>query len=97
MLAEKKRTYNAQMNSVIRALKLLEILKNYTDSNHKLTQSEVLNLMKELDGCCTEKTLRTDLRNLIAALNPIVEGLTWNLRKTGKRSPGWPSPATRKG
>ena len=45
MLAEKKRTYNAQMNSVIRALKLLEILKNYTDSNHKLTQSEVLNLM----------------------------------------------------
>ena len=72
-MAEKKRTYNAQMNSVIRALKLLEILKNYTDSNHKLTQSEVLNLMKELDGCCTEKTLRTDLRNLIAALNPIVE------------------------
>ncbi len=72
-MKEEKRTYTAQMNSVIRALKLLEILKIYTDSKHKLTQSEVLDLMKALDGYCTEKTLRADLRNLIAAFNPLIE------------------------
>lgn len=72
-MQEEKKSHGAQMNSVIRSLKLLEILKEYTDSEHKLTQNEVLEWMKKMDGHCTEKTLRADLRNLMAALNPVAE------------------------
>lgn len=59
-----------QTNSIIRALTLLEILKCGSDENHKLSQRELLELMKKKDGSCTEKTLRTDLHNLMEILNP---------------------------
>lgn len=72
-LQKEKRSHGVQMNGVIRALKLLEVLRDYTDREHKLTQQEVLKRMQEIDGCCTEKTLRADLRNLMAVLNPVVE------------------------
>ena len=62
-----------QQNSIIRALKLLEILKSGTDSKHKLTQEQLLTMMKKMDGSCTLKTMRTDLRNLMNAINPILD------------------------
>lgn len=62
-----------QLNSIIRALKLLEIIKTGTDKKHKLTQEELLKLMKKMDGSCTLKTIRTDLRNLMEAINPIID------------------------
>ena len=64
---------SSQQNSIIRALKLLEILKSGTDSKHKLTQEQLLSLMKKMDGSCTLKTMRTDLRNLMNAINPILD------------------------
>lgn len=75
-MKEEKRIHGVQMNSVIRAWRLLEILKNNTDSHHKLTQNELLGLMKQMDGQCTEKTLRTDIKNLIAVLNPVTDEYT---------------------
>ena len=59
-----------QTNSIIRAFTLLEILKKESDETHKLSQKQLLALMKKKDGRCTEKTLRTDLRNLMGILNP---------------------------
>lgn len=59
-----------QTNSIIRALTLLDILRRNSDVNHKLSQRELLALMKKKDGTCTEKTLRTDLQNLMEILNP---------------------------
>ena len=59
-----------QTNSIIRAFTLLEILKKESDETHKLSQKQLLALMKKKDGSCTEKTLRTDLRNLMGILNP---------------------------
>lgn len=61
-----------QTNSIIRALTLLDILKRGSDENHKMSQQELLTLMKRKDGKCTEKTLRTDLINLMGILNPPV-------------------------
>ena len=72
-MEKEKRTHGVQMNSIIRAWKLLEILKAHTDADHKLTQTELLGLMKQKEGSCTEKPLRTDLRNLMAVLNPAPE------------------------
>lgn len=63
----------SQQNSIIRALRLLEILKSETDRKHKLTQEQLLIRMKEMDGSCTLKTMRTDLRNLMSAINPILD------------------------
>lgn len=63
----------SQQNSIIRALKLLEILKSGTDRKHKLTQEQLLTMMKKMDGSCTLKTMRTDLRNLMNAINPILD------------------------
>ena len=63
----------SQQNSIIRALKLLEILKSGTDRKHKLTQEQLLAMMKKMDGSCTLKTMRTDLRNLMSAINPILD------------------------
>ena len=40
----------SQQNSIIRALKLLEILKSGTDRKHKLTQEQLLAMMKKMDG-----------------------------------------------
>ena len=54
----------SQTNSIIRAFTLLEILKKGSDAKHKLSQKQLLELIKEKDGSCTEKTLRTDLHNL---------------------------------
>ncbi len=68
-----KKAHSAQVRSVIRALKLLEILKLNTDSQHKLMQRELLELMKKEDGQCTEKTLSRDIRNLMAVLNPVID------------------------
>ena len=62
-----------QQNSIIRALKLLDILKSGTDRKHKLTQEQLLTIMKKMDGSCTLKTMRTDLRNLMNAINPILD------------------------
>jgi len=64
---------SSQQNSIIRALKLLEVLKSGTDRKHKLTQEQLLSMMKKMDGHCTLKTMRTDLRNLMSAINPIVD------------------------
>ena len=64
---------SSQQNSIIRALKLLDILKSGTDRKHKLTQEQLLLLMKKMDGSCTLKTMRTDLRNLMNAINPILD------------------------
>lgn len=60
---------NAQMNSVIRAIRLLEILQNASDNEHTLSQKEILEAMVKVDARCTEKTIRTDLHNLMKALN----------------------------
>lgn len=68
-----KKTHSTQVRSVIRALKLLEVLKVNTDSRHKLTQREVLELMEKEEGQCTEKTLSRDIRNLMAVLNPVID------------------------
>ena len=62
-----------QQNSIVRALTLLEILKSGTDRKNKLTQEQLLKLMKKKDGSCTLKTMRTDLRNLMAVVNPILD------------------------
>ena len=62
-----------QQNSIVRALTLLEILKSGTDRKHKLTQEQLLAMMKKMDGSCTLKTMRTDLRNLMSAINPIID------------------------
>ena len=64
---------SSQQNSIIRALKLLEILKSGTDRKHKLTQEQLLSMMKKMDGSCTLKTMRTDLRNLMSVINPITD------------------------
>ena len=64
---------SSQQNSIIRALKLLEILKSGTDRKHKFTQEQLLAMMKKMDGSCTLKTMRTDLRNLMSAINPIMQ------------------------
>lgn len=61
-----------QTNSIIRAFTLLDILKKETDDKHRLSQKQLLDLMREKDGSCTEKTLRTDLRCLMEILNPPV-------------------------
>lgn len=61
---------NAQTNSTIRALKLLDVLKEKTDSTKPLSQAELLRYLKERDDSCTEKTLRSDLRYLMEHLNP---------------------------
>lgn len=70
-MTEKSRS--PQLNSIIRALKLLEILKLGTDRDNKLTQEQLLKAMKKMDGSCTLKTMRTDLRNLMAAINPVMD------------------------
>ena len=67
---EKRGETMQQTNSIIRAFTLLEILKKESDETHKLSQKQLLALMKKKDGRCTEKTLRTDLRNLMGILNP---------------------------
>ena len=59
-----------QTNSIIRAFTLLEILKKGSDAKHKLSQKQLLELMKEKDGSCTEKTLCTDFHNLTEIVNP---------------------------
>lgn len=64
---------SAQQNSTIRALKLLDVLKSGTDRKHKLTQEQLLTIMKKMDGSCTLKTMRADLRNLMSAINPIID------------------------
>ena len=46
MRTEKKER-SVQMNSIIRAFTLMDILKRRTDESHKLSQSELLKLMKE--------------------------------------------------
>lgn len=68
-----KKDHGIQVRSVIRALKLLEVLKTNTDSRHKLMQREVLELMKREEGQCTEKTLSRDIKNLMAVLNPVID------------------------
>lgn len=64
---------SSQQNSIIRALKLLDVLKSGTDRKNKLTQEQLLSLMKKMDGSCSLKTMRTDLRNLMDAINPILD------------------------
>lgn len=73
MAKEEKKLHGVQMNSIIRAFTVLDVLKQYTDSNHKLSQAELLEAVKEEGGTCTEKTLRSDLNNLMAVLNPSEE------------------------
>lgn len=54
------------MNSIIRALTLLSILYENTDKEHPLTQAELLEKMQEEGlGSATEKTVRSDLNNII--------------------------------
>ena len=65
--------HDIQMNSVVRALTLLDVLKENTDREHKLSQDEILKIMKKKCTACTEKTLRTDLHNLMKILNPLSE------------------------
>lgn len=59
-----------QTNSIIRAFTLLDILRRRSDDTHRLSQRQLLALMQEKDGSCTEKTLRADLRHLMEILNP---------------------------
>ncbi len=68
-----KKPHGIQMNSVVRALTLLDVLKEHTDREHKLPQDAILKIMKEKCSACTEKTLRTDLHNLMKVLNPLAE------------------------
>lgn len=69
----KNKERSAQMNSIIRAFTLMDILKKRTDENHKLSQADLLELMKEKDGSCTEKTLRSDLHKLMEIFNAPIE------------------------
>lgn len=68
--------HGAQMNSVVRAMKLIQILQSGSDLSHPLSQKEILDCMKKVDARCTEKTVKTDLRNLMKALNPLFEEYT---------------------
>lgn len=65
------KSHGVQMNSIIRALKVLEVLRENTDFEHKLTSEQLLRKVREADASCTEKTLRSDLKNLMNALNPV--------------------------
>ncbi|MCH5271274.1 MAG: hypothetical protein J1E83_11055 [Lachnospiraceae bacterium] len=42
---QNRKAHSQQTNSVIRTLRLLEVLKESTDENHPLTQAEILKLM----------------------------------------------------
>lgn len=72
-MTNKKKPHSIQMNSVVSALTLLDVLKENTDREHKLSQDSILKIMKEKCSACTEKTLRTDLHNLMKVLNPLAE------------------------
>lgn len=67
---QKRKEHSPQTNSVIRTLRLLEVLRESTDENHPLTQAEILRLLKEKDDTCTEKTLNEGLNRLMEYLNP---------------------------
>lgn len=67
---QQKKVHSQQTNSVIRTLRLLEVLRESTDENHPLTQAEILKLLKEKDDTCTEKTLNEGLNRLMEYLNP---------------------------
>lgn len=62
-----------QTDAVVRAFRVLEILKEETDQENSLTQDKILSkLIEEKDQSCTEKTLTKTLRKLRMALNPAV-------------------------
>lgn len=70
-MSSKKRAGSIQTNSVIRAFKVLEILKEETGEQNSLTQKEILNkLIEEKDDRCSAKTLKATLETLKEALNP---------------------------
>lgn len=62
----------AQSDTVILALRTLEVLKDETDRERSLTQSQILEFLKDKGVKCTAKTLSSTLKKLTWALNPPV-------------------------
>lgn len=72
MQSEKENKSKAvQTNTIIRAFKIIKILREQTDKENPITQNQILDKLKDMDDTCDLKTLSKTLRVLTEFFNPI--------------------------
>ncbi|SDB60197.1 Predicted DNA-binding transcriptional regulator YafY, contains an HTH and WYL domains [Ruminococcaceae bacterium FB2012] len=81
-MAEKKKQ-GRNVSDPMRVLKVLQVLKKYSDSNNRMSQSGIMEKLKndeDIDYSCDAKTLSKALREMILVLNPPPQSLTGKTR-----------------
>jgi hypothetical protein len=68
MAAEKKTVHDFEF--VGRLINILKILQEETDEYHTITQPEILDLLRDRDCACSERTLTDYLKTIMKELNP---------------------------
>ena len=70
---KERKEQTPKTNSIIRALTVLEVLRERTDEKHSIQMKELLDQIREAGGYSTDKTLKEDIHNLKAYYNPVDE------------------------
>lgn len=68
MAAKKKTVHDFEF--VRRLINIMKILQEETDEFHTITQSEILELLRDRDCPCSERTLTDYLKTIMKELNP---------------------------
>jgi hypothetical protein len=68
MAAEKKTVHDFEF--VGRLINIMKILQEETDEYHTITQPEILDLLRDRDCACSERTLTDYLKTIMKELNP---------------------------